>query len=249
MWGTRTSSGSRWTGLSVRILRVTTIQERRNGRDEPAGVIKPGVVASNRLDNEPGRGEQRGELGGYRRRPLQVQASGEHQHRRAERGKRRAGGRRGERSFGGKGTSRILVTLLLFRGLVSPGSGIPAAVEERGHGLPVLLGSRAVGYPREGSSRLREPRLIPAKPDDLAPHRTARLQADRPPARRDQGEPGHPPWMPYRILHGDICAGRVPQQVDAGQGKMILQGRDVVHQPVAAVAHWIGGDCRFAGAP
>src|ERR1039457_6721042 len=55
--------------------------------------------------------------------------------------------------------------------------------------------------------------------------------------------------MPYRILHGDIGASRVPQHVGAVETKMILQGEDVFHQVVAAVAPWIGWDSGLAGAP
>jgi hypothetical protein len=149
----------------------------------------------------------------------------------AEPGKRRAGGRGVERSVGAEGTSPVFVSLLRFGGVVRLGGGVPAAVEKRGHGHPVRLGSPAVGsgHPLEGSSRLRKPRLVLAKPEDLAPHRTVGLKADRAPARRDQGEPGYPPLLPYRVLHGDIGASRVPEQVNAGQAKMILQVRDVVH--------------------
>jgi hypothetical protein len=41
----------------------------------------------------------------------------------------------------------------------------------------------------------------------------------------------------------------VPQHVGAAQAKMILQGADVPHQAVAAVAPWIGWYCRLPGAP
>jgi hypothetical protein len=109
-----------------------TFQELHDGRDEPVGVIKPGIMPSARLDDESGRGEQRGELGGYRRWPLQVQASGEDKHRRIERGKRRAGCRGIERSLGGEGSSRVLVGLLASRGLVSRGGGVPAGRRRTG---------------------------------------------------------------------------------------------------------------------
>src|ERR1039457_3187877 len=65
------------------------------------------------------------------------------------------------------------------------------------------------------------------------------FQAPRPRAGLDQGDLVPPPLMPYRILHGNIGASRVPQHVGAVETKMILQGADVFHQVVAAVAPWI----------
>src|SRR5215469_2505539 len=84
-----------WSGVSG-------AEERGDGRDEPAGIVEPGVVACTWLDSKLGRGEQAGELGNHLRRPLQVEASRKHQHRRAERGERGAGGRRVKRAFGGE---------------------------------------------------------------------------------------------------------------------------------------------------
>src|SRR6266446_4981808 len=96
-------------------------------------------MASVWLDDELARGEQRGELGDHLRRPLQVEASGEGQHRRAEGGECGAGGRGVERSLSGKGRSRLLVSLFRVRSLVSLGGGVPAAIHEGGHGYPVVL--------------------------------------------------------------------------------------------------------------
>jgi hypothetical protein len=54
--------------------------------------------------------------------------------------------------------------------------------------------------------------------------------------------------MRQRVLHGDVGPGRVPEHVRAGQAEMILQGEDVVDEPVAAVARPVGRDRRVSGA-
>ena len=125
-----------------------------------------------------------------------------------------------------KAAAALLVRLLLVGRVVRLGGGVPAAVEERGRGRPVLLRSPAGRYPLEGGGRVREPRLASAKVDDLAPHRGVGFQADRPPARRDQDEPAAPgAGCAQRVLHGDVGPGRVPEHVRAVQAEMILQGR------------------------
>ncbi|MDX6389789.1 MAG: hypothetical protein QOJ73_852 [Streptosporangiaceae bacterium] len=197
-------------------------------------------MASAWLDNELAGREQRSELGRHPWGSLQVEASSEDQHWRAERGERCAGGRRVKCSLGGEGMTRILVTLCLSRSPVSLGGDVPAAVEERGQGLPVIIGFRTGGDPFEGGGRLPKPRLVLAKHHDPAPHLTIRFYVDRSPARCDQGKLVHPPLMAHRILHRDIGTSGVPQHVGAVQTKMILQGADVFHQAVAAVAPWIG---------
>ena len=65
-----------------------------------------------------------------------------------------------ECSLGGEDMSRILISLFLSRSTVSLSGGVPAAVEERGYGPPVILSSPAGSYPFEGGSRLGEPRLV-----------------------------------------------------------------------------------------
>lgn len=59
----------------------SVVQERRDGRNELIGVVEPGVVASTWLDDEPGRGEQGGELGDHPLGPLRVQATCEQRRR------------------------------------------------------------------------------------------------------------------------------------------------------------------------
>jgi hypothetical protein len=104
------------------------------------------------LDDEPGRGEQRGELGERLRRPLQVDAPREYQRRLAERGKRGTGGRRVKCPFGSEGKDSELVGLLLSRRRVSLGGGIPAAVEERVDRLPVVVAARTAGDAADASA-------------------------------------------------------------------------------------------------
>ena len=77
--------------------------------------------------DKPGRGEQAGELGERLRRPLQVDAAREHQHRRAERSDRGAGGRGIKRPFGAEDPGSGLVGLRLSRCRVRLGGGVPAA--------------------------------------------------------------------------------------------------------------------------
>jgi hypothetical protein len=90
---------------------------------------------------------------------------------------------------------------------VGLGGGVPAAVAERGDGLPVVLSSRSGVDPSEGGGRFGEPGLGLAKPDDLTPHPTVWFQADRSPARGDQGKLVNAPLMPQPVLHGDIGTG------------------------------------------
>ena len=70
-------------------------------------------MASAGLDNEPGRGKHGGELGEYLRRPLQINASGEYQYRRAECGDRLAVSRGIKGAVGSEATGRGLVGLRL----------------------------------------------------------------------------------------------------------------------------------------
>jgi hypothetical protein len=125
-------------------------------------------VAGVGLDDEAGSGEQGGVFGGDRRRPLQVEAAADDQHGRAEAGQPGPGGSRVERSVGAEGLGRVVIYLVFFGGVVGLGGCVPAAVEERGRGRPVGLGSPACGDPLERRGRVGEPRLPLTEVDDLA---------------------------------------------------------------------------------
>lgn len=164
-------------------------------------------MAGTWLDNQLGRGEQLGELGNHPGGPAQVEASSKHQHGRPESRHRGAGGRRVKCPLGDEDVGRILVRLCVFGGGVGLGSGVPASVNERDDGAPIVFGSRTGVDSPEGGGRLGELRLALAKLHDPAPHVIVWLQANRPPARRDQDQLAHLPLMPCRVLHGDIGTG------------------------------------------
>ena len=191
--------------------------------------------------------EQRGELGRHRGRPLQVDLAADDQHRRAEAAApaRAAAGSNAPSAPKAAAAAHSSAPARRHR---APGRRRPSGRRRTGPSPPSPPPIPGRRYPLVRGGRVREPRLGTATLDDLAPHRGVRFQADGAAARRDQQQPAHPVRMAQRVLQGDVGPGRVSEHVGAGQAEVILQGEDVVGQPVAAVAGRIGRDGRAAGA-
>lgn len=201
------------------------------------------------LNVEFGVREQLSELGYDARSRVQVDLSGEQQHRRGERGECRASGSRVECALSAEDGCGFLVPMTVLGRLVSLRRCIPSAVEEGLDGRPAVVGGVAGHDCFKRCEGGPEPGLVLAESRDVEPALPGGRDADGKGARSDQSELAHAFWMPGDIQRREVRTCAVGEQVQLVEIKVLTDSLDIIDESVTAVG---GGILRYrgpAGAP
>ena len=176
----------------------------------------------------------------------EVDRPGHHEDRAPNAARARASGVRIEGPLGAEGGRDRRVALSGLGRVVSPGRRVPSAVGEGCDGLPVAFRGPACSDGLEGRVCRREPGLVLAEPGGLAPGLPADRDAHGPGARRDEHEPADALGVAGGVLHRDVRAGTVREQVQPVEAEVLPQSLDVVDEAVAPA----GGEVvRYGGPP
>lgn len=192
------------------------------------------------LDRELRLGEEADHASGQFRGRAGVEFARVHEDRRRQFGERGAGGGRVVGACGAVGGGRLVIRLPFVGGHVGAGGVVPAAVEERHHG--VVEGAPPGPGRLERRVRLGEPRLVLAQPGGGEAVLDGHRQTHRPGGGGDQRQAGDPLGVPGRVQRGQVAAGRVGEQVHTVQTQVDAECLHVVDLPVAPVRRRIGGD-------